>query len=349
MIERHWNTEPVIGGQLDRAGDEIGVVDDVVVGQRRALRRAGGARGELDIDGIAGLQRRRNPVETFMLVPAAHRQHVAEIEHAGRCIVAHADDDAEARQPRRLEPAGLAHRELRRQRLDHLEVVRRFEAHRADQRAAADLPERIFELDQAIGGIDVDQHQADAGGRELRHQPFPAVRRPDADAVALLEPEAEQAGGKRIDRLGQLVPGEALVLLDEHRCVARAVGLGGRGKQRRNGFVQQRLGRSPETCERPSSGAMNVAPCLSPCPRWCFMSFSACWLVAIALTPVIAAAAYQGAARAGIAAKVAVAKVLPRPSSRPTPGSPPLPRPRAASSTRRDRPASAISRHRPAP
>ena len=198
--------------EVHRRRDEIGVVDDVVVGERRALRRACRARGELDVDGVAGLQRFRDQVEALVLVAAAARHHVGEIEHARRIVVAHADDEFQLRQPGGLQPARLGGGELRRQRLDHAEIVGGLEADGADQRAAADLVERIFQLGEAVGRVDVDQHQADARGGKLRQQPLPAVRRPDADAVALLQAERQQAGRQRVDRLGEFVPRKALVL-----------------------------------------------------------------------------------------------------------------------------------------
>ncbi len=43
--------------------DEIAVVEDVVMRQRRALGRAGGAGGVLDVDGIVALQFRFAPLQ----------------------------------------------------------------------------------------------------------------------------------------------------------------------------------------------------------------------------------------------------------------------------------------------
>ena len=56
VIERHGDAEPVMFGQPHRFGDEIAVIEDVVVGQRRALRRARGAGGELDVHRRVELQ-----------------------------------------------------------------------------------------------------------------------------------------------------------------------------------------------------------------------------------------------------------------------------------------------------
>ena len=60
-------------GELHRAGDEEAVVQDVVVGQRRALREAGRAAGELDVDRLVELQRVGKRRETPPLGVAARR------------------------------------------------------------------------------------------------------------------------------------------------------------------------------------------------------------------------------------------------------------------------------------
>src|SRR4051794_20253496 len=54
MIQRHGNAQPVLIAEMNRCRDEIAVVDDVVVGERGALRRAGRARGELDVTASPG-------------------------------------------------------------------------------------------------------------------------------------------------------------------------------------------------------------------------------------------------------------------------------------------------------
>ena len=56
MIERHRNADAVALGEAHRLADEIAVIEDVVVGQRRALGGARRAAGELDIDGVVELE-----------------------------------------------------------------------------------------------------------------------------------------------------------------------------------------------------------------------------------------------------------------------------------------------------
>src|SRR5262249_47908782 len=89
-----------------------------------------------------------------------------------------------------------------------------------DQRLAADLVECVFELGQPVGRVDVDEDEASLRGGELRHRPLGVVGRPDADAVAGLEAEGDEAGGQRVDLLLELPVGPADVLLADDERVA---------------------------------------------------------------------------------------------------------------------------------
>ena len=113
MVERHRNAQPVLGGEIHAGGHLIGIVDDVAVRQRRALRRAGRAGGELDIDRIGRFQAGRDPVQLLMLRRTGRGQDIAEIEHAVRVVVAHADDGFQVGQVGRRQPARLGVRQLR--------------------------------------------------------------------------------------------------------------------------------------------------------------------------------------------------------------------------------------------
>ena len=125
VIERHRNADAVVLGQAHRAADEIAVVEDVVVGQRHALGRAGGAAGELDIDGIVELQRLAERRELLAMPRAAHAGDVVEGDRAGAERSADLDHRAQVRQLCRVQFAGLRRRKLRQQRVQHLHVVAR--------------------------------------------------------------------------------------------------------------------------------------------------------------------------------------------------------------------------------
>ena len=55
VVERHGDAEAVVLGEAHGGGGEVAVVEDVVVGEGGALRGAGGAGGELDVDGVVEL------------------------------------------------------------------------------------------------------------------------------------------------------------------------------------------------------------------------------------------------------------------------------------------------------
>ena len=101
----------------------------------------------------------------------------------------------------------------------HADIVRGLEALGEDERLAADFVERVFELGDAIGGIDVDEDEPGLCGRELREHPFAVVGRPDADAVAGMQAERQQPGGELVDGRPQLAVAHShlLVAHDERR------------------------------------------------------------------------------------------------------------------------------------
>ena len=170
MIERHRNAQPVARGQRHRLGAGARIVDDVEMGERRALRRAGGAGGELDIDGIVGVERGGQPVEAGAMrrpgdaqgnrrtasrpAAAAHRRARSTCRRCGSLSAC-----------KRVASAAV---DLRRERAHHGEIVARLQRARHDQHFALHLVERVFELGALIGRVDVDQDRADARGAELR-------------------------------------------------------------------------------------------------------------------------------------------------------------------------------------
>ena len=148
-------------GELQPLGDEVAVVQDVVVAERRALGVAGRARGELDVDRVVELQLRPELGELHPLGIAAGRRDIVEVQHARRLVLAEPHDVLEVRQLLGLH-----------QVVDDLEIVRGLERRRQDQRLALDLVHRVLELGAPVGRVDVDQHQPRLGGGELGQRPF---------------------------------------------------------------------------------------------------------------------------------------------------------------------------------
>ena len=111
---------------------------------------------------------------------------------------------------------------LRQDLLDHVDVVRRLERRSGEQHAAARLVEGEGQLVRAVRRVDVDQDHADLRRGVLHQRPLGVVRAPQADAVARLQPEPDQAAGEPGDPLGELRvgPPHALVAGDEGFAVA---------------------------------------------------------------------------------------------------------------------------------
>ena len=120
---------------------------------------------------------------------------------------------------------GVAAGDLRRQLAQHADIVAGLEAVGGDQRLAAHLVERVFELGQPVGRVDVDHDQPGLGGGELGDHPFAVVGRPDADPVAGLQPQRDQPGGAGVDPFVQLgiAPAHVLMAHDQRRPVAEAL------------------------------------------------------------------------------------------------------------------------------
>ena len=117
------------------------------------------------------------------------------------------------------------HCELGGQFAQHPDVVTGFELRRGDQGDAAGLVQGVFELGQPIGRVDVDENEAGLCGGELGDHPFGVVRRPDADAVAALEPQRQQPCSKGVDPFFQLPVCPADLLMADNQCIALAKAL----------------------------------------------------------------------------------------------------------------------------
>ena len=251
VVERHRYAQRLPLGQPDAAGDEARIVDDVPVGERGALGGSGGAGGELDVDRVVGVEARGERVQPPHLLRPAEPDHILEAEYPGAGVVAHRDDGFEMWQLRRPEPARLAMLKFGREFAQHVDIARRLEGFRRDDCPASDRIQRVFELERPVGGIDVDQDRAEAGGGELRQDPFEPVGRPDADAVALAEPERQEPGGKCVHLPVELLIGQRPALLRQHDRPPRAVAGNRLCERLRNGLVSER--------RRPFAGDMGQA------------------------------------------------------------------------------------------
>ena len=185
-----------------------------MVGERRTLRVAGGARRVLDVDGVvgpapglAGVQFSR----AHMLRPGG--QIIPAPHSGGRCRVPvvmgrYEDDVAEVRECGAVQAAGRRARQLRYQLVHHCHVVGCAEASDQHQGGELRLFQEVRQLVGAVGGIDVDQHRADLGGGKLGQDPLGVVGGPDSDVLALFDSDGHQATGDALNLRVKLEVGE---------------------------------------------------------------------------------------------------------------------------------------------
>ena len=236
-------------GELHRPGDEEAVVEDVVVGQRRALGKAGGAAGELDVDRVVELQRLGERGEVAALGVAAQTATSANGIMPACALLADGDDEPQIGELGGVEIAGRGMRQLGREIAQHADIVAGLEPRGGDQRGAARFVERVFELGEAVGRVDVDEDEPGLGGGELGDDPFGIVGRPDADPLAGLEAERDEAGGEGVDLALQLaiVPADVLMADDQRVALGKTL----------DDAVEMHADRLAD--QRNVAGAMNVA------------------------------------------------------------------------------------------
>src|SRR5580704_7279958 len=97
--------------------------------------------------------------------------------------------------------------------MKHRAVVRLTETSSHQQEAHTGLVKRVLELGRLIRGVDRDQDRPNPRGRELNNNPFVAIRRPDADAVALTDAVGDQCPRGEVDLVPQLAVGGSLALV----------------------------------------------------------------------------------------------------------------------------------------
>jgi hypothetical protein len=194
VVEGHRDADAVLLRVVAVLADEEAVVEDVRVAERGALGRPGGAARVLDVDRLEEVE--LGPLD---LVGGVLEQAVADEQHV------------------------LERRQVAADLVDHRPVVGGLERGRRDQRAAAGLAQRVGELARPVRRVDVDEDDPELRGRELGDHPLGAVRRPDAGAVALDQPEAGERAGGAVDDLAELRIGEARVLVADDERVAVGV------------------------------------------------------------------------------------------------------------------------------
>ena len=203
VVERHGDAHPVRLGVAQPQGGEPGVVEDVAMGQARALGVARGARGVLDVDDVVERQAGLDGLHVAL-------GHAPALVEQSRPIAVEAQQAAGRLgfvQDRGVGPA--------------------LEAVGVQQQRHARLPQDEGQLAGPVGRVDVHEDRPDAGRGVLRHHPLGAVAGPDADAVAGPGPPRQQAARRQGGLVPQLAVGQAHALPGHHQGVlAGAAGHG---------------------------------------------------------------------------------------------------------------------------
>jgi len=140
--------------------------------EQHALRRSGGAGRVLNVDDIFG-------ADVLLGIRSTLAQH-------RRPRIGPEQDDVAERHLRFLSRARF---------VQDLQVVAARVLLLQEDRFHARLTQDVAQFVRAVGGVDVYQDHADEGGGKLQVDPFGAVGRPDADAVAGPQPQSPQAAG----------------------------------------------------------------------------------------------------------------------------------------------------------
>ncbi len=187
VIEGHRHTD-AIGRRVPEArADHRSVVEHVVVGEGRPLRRARGPRRELDVDRVVGVQRRLAVAQRLGRDGGRGVDERVPGERPARQVaLPQQHDRAEQREPGTLV-------------VEHRDVVGRMEPARRDQDGDPGGRHRMTELVATVRGVHVHEDRADLRGGVLGDRPLDAVRAPDPHAVALRDAQREERASRAFD------------------------------------------------------------------------------------------------------------------------------------------------------
>ena len=133
---------------------------------------------------------------------------------------------------------------------DHPHVVRGLERGGRDQHPAAGLAQHVLELRRPVGRVDVDEDDPRLRRRVLHERPLGAVRAPDPDAVAGLDPGGDEGPRRPVHGLAELRVGVAEVLVHGDQRLAIREPLDRAVQVVPDRVAQQRRGRRPGCVRR---------------------------------------------------------------------------------------------------
>ncbi len=129
--------------------------------------------------------------------------------------------------------------ELRDQLADHRDIVAGLETSSGYQRPTSHGSQDVFQLAQAIGGIDVDEDQIGFRRRKLRNRPFRAVRGPNPDSIPGLQAESQKSRRECVRTGFELRVGPANLLVRNNQRFARPSGCAHIIQKGANGLTDQ--------------------------------------------------------------------------------------------------------------
>src|SRR5690554_6300533 len=238
VVQGHGDNQAVVLGQALAFSHKVAVVEDVVVGEGGAFGVAGGAGGELDVDGVIKLQLALAFAEIGFGNVTGKTDEFFPGPHAFVFVFVHVDDGAQVWQVIGFEFAGGAAFQLWRQLVDHFPVVGGFEAVCGDQGGYAGQVEGVLQFVHAVGRVDVHQDGADFGGGKLGNGPLIPVGGPDADAVAAFDADGHKGARGFVDLFNELFVGPADVLVQAHQGVVVGESFGGAVEHVADGHAQ---------------------------------------------------------------------------------------------------------------
>ena len=252
VVERHRHADPVGLAVAEHLAAEEAVVQDVVVRQGRALGRAGGTRGVLDVDRVVERQAtftRRQPIVVDRRALLQQRRPLVVEDH-----------------PR------SQRRALGADPVQNLEVVGLPEAARHHQQREPRLVQRVSQLLRLVGRVEANQDRADPGGGVLDDDPLEPVGGPDADPVARLDTVRQQRLGQAGRGVPELAVGGAIRLCRRHERLAVAVALDGASEIGADRLAQEGDGAGAVHVGRAAHGPLRrVSSCVvataRPAPR----------------------------------------------------------------------------------
>jgi hypothetical protein len=190
VVERHRNAEPVLLCEPDQLGDEVAVVQDVVVAEGGAFGETRSSGGVLDVDRVRWLQRRRSGGQiggAGLVGPVEQRRPggCADVNHVGKSSAFRPD------------------------LVEHADVVARLELGRGDHQAGAGLDQRVGQLVGPVCRVDVHQDGAGLRCGDLDDRPLCAVRCPDPHPVPACDSGRDQRSCEPVTVALELAPGPA--------------------------------------------------------------------------------------------------------------------------------------------